>query len=130
MKPKIIKQSVIFLLLLFFGAGCGKEDLDYDSNSIIGKWEWLYTSGGFAGTTYPKENETVSWEFTEDSIFIRRVNNKTTFQVNFYVSIDTLFWRNDPTDMAYQFFIKSDSLELWDLSSIPPIFFHTFKRSN
>ena len=132
---KKIKLLFIFLFLLplcvvLLGAGCEKDDLNHDPSSIIGKWEWLYTSGGFAGTVYPKDEEKVTWEFTEDSLFIRRVNNNISFQINFYSSNDTLFWRNDPTDMIYEFLIKSDTLELWDLSAIPPTFSHTFKRIN
>lgn len=130
MKIKIFKLSVIILFLSLMGAGCEKDDLDYNPDSIIGKWEWLYTSGGFAGTVYPKEYEKVTWEFTEDSTLTRRVNNNISFQINFYSSNDTLFWRNDPTDLIYQFLIKSDTLELWDLSAIPPTFSHTFKRIN
>ena len=130
MKYYFYLWAILIVITFLVGAGCNKEKIDYDPDSIIGKWEWLYTSGGFAGTIYPKENESITWEFTEDSIFIRRVNNKISFQAGFYALQDTLFWENDPTDMIYQFLIRRDTLKLMDLSARPPVFSHTFKRLN
>ncbi|MBN1649896.1 MAG: hypothetical protein JW857_01135 [Bacteroidales bacterium] len=131
MNKEHLRLSTIILLFTFLvGAGCNKEKIDYDPDSIIGKWEWLYTEGGFAGISYPKENESVTWEFTEDSLLIRRVNNKISFQAGFYTLQDTLFWENDPTDMICQILIKRDTLKLMDLSASPTVFSHIFKRFN
>ncbi len=126
MRIIFLKLSTVILLLTFIGAGCQKEKIDYDPDSIIGKWEWIYSLGGFAGTTYPKENESVTWEFTEDSMFIRRINKEITFKADFHASGDTLFWNNDTKDKMYQFQIKGDTLNLIDLSFKP--LSHIYKR--
>ncbi len=35
MKPKIIKLSAVFLLLLFLGAGCQKDEIEFADESIV-----------------------------------------------------------------------------------------------
>jgi hypothetical protein len=39
-------------------AGGKKKNHDYDPNRLIGKCKWIYSLGGFAGTTYPQEGQT------------------------------------------------------------------------
>ena len=127
MKPIILKLSTMLLLFLFISAGCEKDEPYYNPNSIIGKWEWLSTSGGFAGTTYPKEGESVTWEFTEDSVAIRRVNNEITFQKEYYTSKDTL----DIKDVSFGpslMNIKHDTLLLDHYNVGVPSFISFYKR--
>lgn len=129
---KKINLLSIFLFLLtlcvtFFGAGCEKDKLDYYRASIIGQWEWLYTSGGFAGTVYPKEDEKVTWEFTEDSIAIRRVNNKIILQTDFSISKDTINI-NDLENGSFLFSIKHDTLILNQYTVGVPSFISFSKR--
>ena len=143
MEPKKLKLLTNSLFLLLFcavmlGTGCepGNKVIDdsspdsntYDPNSIIGKWEWLYSLGGFSGGSHPEENESVTLEFTEDSIGIRRVNNNVTFQKEFHISKDTLFWKDEPT--GRRFLITQDTLELQYLGSTYPILTSTYKRIN
>ena len=113
------------------GTGCDKgyekEKIDYDPNSIIGKWEWLYTLGGIV-PSYPGEDESVTLEFTEDSIGIRRVNNNVTFQKEFYISKDTQFWKDAPT--GHLFLITHDTLEMWRSDIVFPLLISAYKRIN
>ncbi len=111
MKPILLKISFIFLFLSLMGAGCEKEKSDYDPNSIIGKWKWVYTLGGFAGTTYPKDGHTETVEFTEDSMFIARDNGEITFETDFNISGDTLKYHQG-TDLEYKIKISGDTLAL------------------
>lgn len=129
MKPKILKLSSVVLLFLFIGAGCQKDDLNYDPDSIIGKWEWISTSGGFASTTYPQEDEYVTIEFSEDSIFTRRDNDVITIQSGFYISNDTLNVNNIPYG---SFFVKirHDTLSLDQYNVAVPSLISYFKRIN
>ncbi len=89
-------------------AGCEKDDTNYDPNSIIGKWKWLYSEGGAVGVTYPQEGQTVIWEFTEDSLLI--VPFYPT-NVNFHVSGDTLRY-STAVEITYRFQIRNDTLGL------------------
>ena len=114
MKQKNLKQLITFLLLLplcvvLLGAGCEKDDTNYDPDSIIGKWEWLYSTGGFAGTTYPEEGETVIWNFTEDSTLVITVNGEATIESDFKILQDTLNYFIDTdiqTDVEIKKYIK------------------------
>jgi hypothetical protein len=91
MKTLFIKISFFILLLLTMGAGCEIDRNNYNPNSIIGKWMWLYSTGGFAGNTiYPKKGQTVTLELTKDSLFIERDNGETEFEAEFSVLGDTL----------------------------------------
>jgi hypothetical protein len=117
MKTKKVKSLTHLLLLLplcvvLIGAGCEKNDpKNYDPDSIIGKWEWLYTSGGFVGTTYPQKGQTETIEFTEDSVLIARKNGEITFETYFNISGDTLKYHQG-TDLEYKIKISNDTLEL------------------
>jgi signal peptidase I len=106
-------------------AGCDKVELT--STGFIGKWEWLYTTGGIIGRTYPNEGDIVVDEYTEDSILVRRVNGKIILETDFHVSGDTLWYWNS-TIRKYESHISRDTLRLIDLSIIAPSFIHVYKR--
>ena len=120
MKLKKLKLLIISLFLFsfcvaLFGAGCEKAGNEPDTNSndpnsIIGKWEWLYTLGGIA-PIYPGEGQIHTLEFTEDSLLISRENGETTFETHFDVSGDTLKYHRD-IDLEYKMNISGDTLAL------------------
>lgn len=111
MKSNILKLSSLLLFLLSIWTGCKDDDPDYDPDSIIGKWELLYTSGGFAGTTYPKAGNAETIEFTEDRVLIVKVNGEINFETNYNVSGDTLKYHRG-TDLEYKIEISGDTLAL------------------
>jgi hypothetical protein len=57
-----MKNTLCFLLVLFC-LSCQKQNAQpdhepaVDINKIYGKWDWIGSSGGFAGTTYTPESE-------------------------------------------------------------------------
>ncbi len=112
MKLKLLKLSLTCLTLLITGVGCEKNDKNYNPDSIIGKWEWLYSKGGIIGITYPEEGQTVEWEFTKDSTLIITENDVTTFETIFYISNDTLIFFRE-TDVKYRIEIEKDTLSLY-----------------
>lgn len=125
MKTTILKLGTFVLLFALMGAGCEKERNDYDPNSIIGKWKWIYSQGGFAGTTYPEEGQTVIWTFTNDSALIVPENWGITTNSKFHVSGNTL--KLEGSDLLiYTIKLSGDTLHLLSAG----IFSHHFKRIN
>lgn len=115
MKPKKINLLSIFLFLLtlcvtFFGAGCEKDKLDYNPNSIIGKWEWLYSVNGdfTASYSYPKEGQTLTFEFRPNNDLILRENGDIKSETVFSIVQDTLIYDEN----FYVFEINKDTLKL------------------
>jgi hypothetical protein len=127
MKKTFFKIGAFVLLFALMGTGCEKEENDYDPNSIIGKWKWIYTYGGIVGTTYPREGQTIIWTFTEDSILIVPETWGTAINTKFHVSEDTLKYF-ESIEIIYQFQIKGDTLNLLPVSMGPSS--HFFKRIN
>jgi hypothetical protein len=69
---------ILFSLVIILGS-CSKENITSTrvSSGLTGEWNWVYSSGGFAGTTYtPKSTgETRSIEFDTNGVFRSYVNN-------------------------------------------------------
>jgi hypothetical protein len=135
MKTIRLKLPDIFLLLLplcvvLLGAGCKKvEEPNYDPTSIIGKWEWIYSLGGFAGTTYPQKGQNVIIEFTKDSISVLTVNGEIKGNSKFSVSGDTLksvTYTLKPETYVRIFEISGDTLAIYDYSTI--LYANCYKR--
>lgn len=116
MKPTILKLSAMLLLFVTLGPGCQKDDPNYDPNSIIGEWEWLYSvSGDFSATySYPKDGQTQTIEFKQDNNLILRENGDITLQTIFSTSEDTLSYQ-DNIEYFYTYKIDKDTLRLMNL---------------
>lgn len=110
MKKTVLKTVLIpFLLFQLMVEGCKKDDNLY-FNSIIGKWEYLYTTGGII-IDYPKEGIITLLEFTKDGRLIESQNDSITFETKFRVSGDTLKYYHG-TDLFYKIKIHGDTLGL------------------
>ena len=116
MKIKIFKLSVIILLLSLMGAGCEKDDLNHDPSSIIGKWEWLYSVNGdfTASYSYPKEGQTLTFEFRPNNDLISRENGDIKSETVFSIVQDTLIYDEN----FYVFEINNDTLKLINTFSL------------
>ena len=84
MKKIVISSSIIFLLIICFTSSCQKDE-SFETESILGKWEWIYTYGGFGGVTYPQEGQSVILEFTKDNRLIESENGVTSFETDYSV---------------------------------------------
>jgi len=84
-------KKLIFLLLIFISCyRCEKDDSFHYSSSLIGKWSWLRTCGGFAGCLGPKEEHiTITLVINSDSIYNNYVNDtlRTSSRFHTYESI-------------------------------------------
>jgi hypothetical protein len=109
MKVILIKGLTFLVALVIVLAGCRKDDDQY-FNSIIGKWEWLYTTGGII-IQYPRAGIKSVTEFTKDGWLIRTRNDSIIFETRYSVSADTLKYYNG-TELFYKIEIRSDTLGL------------------
>lgn len=74
--------SIFSLILL---TSCNDDKLE--ANDLIGKWNWISSSGGFAGTTLTPENtgDTIVIEFTPDSLCRRYLNDSLVMESTFSI---------------------------------------------
>jgi len=108
---RIIKIGCFILLPLIMGAACERDRDNYDPTSIIGKWEWIYSCGGIVGCTYPVFGQTISLEFTTDSMMIEKINGNVMFESRFCISGDTLKYLRG-TNLEYRIEFHNDTLAL------------------
>ena len=110
MRKVVLKIALIFLLLFqLIVEGCKKDENLY-FNSIIGKWKYIYTTGGIV-ITYPREGDIMISEFTKDGRLIKSLNDSVVFETDFHVSGDTLKYHLE-TDLFYKIKIYGDTLGL------------------
>jgi hypothetical protein len=122
-KMKILIRGTTLTVVMVISILClCCEKVDQESNTIIGKWEWLYTEGGIVGRTYPQEETTVIEEYTQDSIFVSRIDGAVSEVTEFHTWGDTL-WYDNSKDRKYIARISGDTLTLDDLG-----FIHVYKR--
>ncbi len=88
--------GLLCILLLVTSACRKKYDFpDPSLKKIIGKWNWIQTSGGFTGATvFPAADgsNALSYEFTEKALcFVENAKNKTkfTYEINKATSLIT-----------------------------------------
>ena len=112
---KHLKLSTVILFFAFLSAGCQKDDGNYDPDSIIGKWEWIYSVGGdlTASYSYPPKGQTLTTEFGVNGDLLFKENGKTYSETNFSISHDTLsYFADNEVEHIYLFEISRDTLTL------------------
>jgi len=111
MKNTITRIGLFLLIFSFTMQGCEKDE-KIDSE-ILGKWQLLYTTGGFVGITYPHEGDTSTLEFTDEGILIKKKNNVIIFETEFSISVDKLTYSYGVL-LEYKVDISNGTLELAD----------------
>jgi len=91
---KIFILSILGLILL---ASCSDDRLE--TNELIGRWNWLSSTGGIAGTTYTPENtgDEIVIEFTSDSVFRSYLNDSLMMESAFSIQISKSIYNQDST---------------------------------
>ena len=78
-----MKTLYFFVIIFILFAGCEKTSYYY-SESIVGKWEWTGSCGGFTGGCwYPDKDNQLMAEFTSDNRYIRYSNGIKTFEIKY-----------------------------------------------
>jgi len=80
-----LKKLIIIIILGLLVVSCSDDRLE--TKELIGKWSWLSSSGGIAGTTYTPENtgDNIVIEFTPDSVFRRYLNDSLVMESKFSI---------------------------------------------
>jgi len=119
--------NILFLcgIIMFTALSCEKNQ-EYNTFSIIGKWDWLGTIGD-PGPTYPTEDFQRMDEFTKDSIHGIFKNGKLTIERKFRTFNNSkIGYEDNNFEDPYDYEITNDSL----IISIPEVgFTFYFKRS-
>ena len=86
-------KKIIFLLVIIASCfGCKKDNSYNFSSSLIGKWSWFISCGGFVGCVTPAvEHVTINLVFTADSVYNYYTNDtlRTTFKFSVYKLVST-----------------------------------------
>ena len=73
-------RKTVYLLILAVGIiSCSNDDeiLIQDEQTLIGKWIWSSTCGGYMNSCrYPDEDNFESLEFKENSEYIQKINGE------------------------------------------------------
>lgn len=121
MKQTILRINILMIVLVLVGTGCQKDKIDYDPDSIIGKWEWLYSVGGdlTAIYSYPLNGQVRTVEFRENGDLFFKENSNTFLETNFSISGDTLsYYKNNGVERISKFRILRDTLRLINLFTL------------
>lgn len=126
-----MKKLIFLLLIIAFGYGCEKDNPIIYSSSLIGKWSWLISCGGFAGCSTPESSHTsMNLVFTVDSIYNVYQHDSLIISSRFHVykvvSADT---RDTLNVLKYDqgsqsFSVRNDTLQMNALG----VFSSTYKR--
>ena len=72
--------------------GCKKDNSYNFSSSLIGKWSWFISCGGFVGCVTPEvEHVTINLVFTADSVYNYYTNDtlRTSYKFSVYKLVST-----------------------------------------
>ncbi len=114
-----ISISIVAIIVLI---GCFQNENDNPNSQLIGEWNWIQSTGGFAGTTETPEStgNEISIVFT-DSIFKRFVNGILDTEENYTIELGESIRNSEETELIiYEYRIKQsfenidDTLMLYD----------------
>ncbi len=116
---KTIKNFTLILsTIMFVFWGCSESpNSAVDADTIIGKWQWVQTSGGIDGRTFTPESEgkEILLEFSADSVQHIFVDDSLLASYSFSLKGDTLV----RVDSGYRqlVHIETDRLTLSDFGA-------------
>lgn len=102
-----LKTILIVSSLSIFLTGC-KKDIDVpkqELNNLFGTWEWVQSSGGFAGiTTSPlTEGHTIKLEFNENGIYKEFKNGEKIDKRKFsFIEGKSIYTADNSTLIEYE----------------------------
>ena len=99
-----------------------------NENAIIGEWQWVMSSGGFAGQTVTPGSAgfDLSYTFSADSTVVFTKNDTALFTSKFQMAGDTL--KIEAISIKQSVKIENDQLTLTELCM--DCFTHTYIRKN
>ena len=120
----IMRINLFIVVSLLLGAASCNLETVYNETELTGRWKWLESTGGFAGTVNNPEkagyDEII--EFSPGSLFKVFRNDSLTVRSSYYIrpgwSVTTgdssLLLAYDYNNIRQSYFIRSDTLILRD----------------
>ncbi|WP_321371070.1 hypothetical protein [uncultured Draconibacterium sp.] len=92
----IFLKTIVFLFVL---TSCSDETIP--PNELIGRWNWISSSGGIAGSTYTPEitGETIILQFTSDSVYKQYRNDTLLIDCQFSIIQAESIYDHEITNM-------------------------------
>jgi len=100
---KILIYAVVLLCIILHSC---EKDKSF-SDTIVGKWKWIYSIGGIAGHYYPSEGNQHVINITQDSI-IYSVNGVESLRYKYSLSENILKYSD--SEFLYRVKISKDTL--------------------
>ena len=93
---KFFLLAITCILVL---TSCSDETIP--PRDLVGKWNWISSSGGIAGAIYTPENtgETIILEFTSDSLYKQYRNDSLIINCEFSIIQAESIYDHEITDM-------------------------------
>ncbi len=92
----------LFLVFAFIGilSSCSKDEATPIKTEIIGKWNWVQSSGGIGGDTSTPETtgNQITIEFTE-SVYKKYINGNLDTEMPYKVETGNSIWKEEKTDI-------------------------------
>lgn len=94
-----MKKFLLFTLFISLFYACANDTPV--PNDLVGKWNWISSSGGIAGTTYTPENtgDTIILEFTSDSVYKQYRNDSLIVNCEFSIIQAESIYDHEITEM-------------------------------
>ncbi|MDJ1473473.1 hypothetical protein [Xanthocytophaga flava] len=95
-------KHLLFVAILLAFTQCSTNSVSpvekYSSTNLVGRWVWVKSTGGFAGTTYTPEstNTTMELEFTSDSHKRVYKNGQLISDLTYHIVQDTSMYTGKP----------------------------------
>jgi hypothetical protein len=127
MYKKIVTKSIAVILVSII-IGCTENSVESQPQGLTGSWEWVQSSGGFAGWTLSPDSVgfNLYYEFRSDSTVSQWQNDSLIFESKFSVYQNTL--TIEGRDIGFTWQITGDSLILRD--QCIDCFVHIYKRGD
>jgi hypothetical protein len=106
---KILIYAIVLPCIILH---CCEKDNSF-SDTIVGKWKWIYSIGGIAGHYYPSEGNQHVINITQDSI-IYSVNGVVSLRYTYSLSENLLKYSD--SEFLYRVKISKDTLRIHFIS--------------
>lgn len=132
-------MKMLSVIVLFFALmACESENAAPQEKTLVGKWEWVVSTGGIAGMTIKaSENNRKQLLFTTDGDFEMFENGKSKIKTKYQIKdgksitstelVPMIYFLPDSTYWHQSYQLKGDSLFLFD--EVYDGFGHTYVRT-
>ena len=114
-KIKIMKKLACLLLILFSISSCSTDTSDSENKAIIGKWNWVESSGGIAGITTTPQSTGKSIQLDISNTTVKRyMDGVLVYESSYSIQTGNSIFGGEKKLIIYendskQSFVRTDS---------------------